>query len=263
MKVNDIPKKDRWTDWYKEGRSFPTELGCPYCGCNDLTEVIYNGVHKIRYRGIDTCEDEDDVISDADKILTFSDWYCNDCMRLITPEAYKEKENMKTKAASKKPAKKPAKKPTSKLTVLTPYIKYYCDDPGLDQMEKHDPSDAGFDIRCKDHTIVVPAHEFAAVSTGLYLEIPRGFVGIVKPRSGHGFKLGIDTGAGVIDAGYRGEVKVLLFNHSDDDVAFNYGDRIAQIVVVPILPEAQGVAKLEYLSNTERGTKGFGASGTK
>lgn len=92
MLAKDIPRTDRWADWYKEGRSFPTELGCPYCGSDDLCEVIYNGVHKIHYRGINTCEDENDVISDADKILTFSDWYCNACTRLITPEAYKEKE---------------------------------------------------------------------------------------------------------------------------------------------------------------------------
>ena len=78
------------------------------------------------------------------------------------------------------------------------------------------PEDAGADLKASESSIV-PARGKALVSTGLCLELPEGHVGLIWPRSGLAVKHSIDCGAGVIDSTYRGEIKVLLFNHSDDN----------------------------------------------
>lgn len=141
-------------------------------------------------------------------------------------------------------------------------LMFHCADPNLDQLVKAHPTDAGYDLCCAEHTALVPARESALIATGVRMAIPVGYVGIVKPRSGLAVKQGIDVGAGVIDAGYRGEVKVLLFNHSDADVQFKYGDRIAQLVVLPIFGgELEPVKSPEELPAADRNDKGFGSTG--
>ena len=103
--------------------------------------------------------------------------------------------------------------------------------------------------------------EYKAIPTGLYMEIPEGYEVQVRPRSGLAFKHGVTVlnAPGTIDSDYRGEVKVILINHSDEPFVINNGDRIAQIVVAPVsrLP----FEEVRDLSETERGEGGFGSTG--
>tara|TARA_B100000686_G_C16746193_1_gene949572 strand:+ start:426 stop:857 length:432 start_codon:yes stop_codon:yes gene_type:complete len=118
--------------------------------------------------------------------------------------------------------------------------------------------DAGADLRAHEST-VIPARGKAAVSTGLRLALPNGHVGLVWPRSGLAFKRSIDCGAGVIDAAYRGEIRVLLFNHSDEDCLIAKGERVAQLLVQKI--EKANFIQVSELDNTGRGEAGFGSTG--
>ncbi|OJD12326.1 deoxyuridine 5'-triphosphate nucleotidohydrolase [Emergomyces pasteurianus Ep9510] len=117
---------------------------------------------------------------------------------------------------------------------------------------------AGYDLYCAK-AIVIPAKGKGLVDTGLAIAVPEGTYGRIAPRSGLASKHFIDTGAGVIDADYRGEVKVLLFNFSDADFTINEGDRIAQLVLERIYtPE---VVEVEQLEESVRGAGGFGSTG--
>ncbi|KAL1956858.1 hypothetical protein VTO42DRAFT_6706 [Malbranchea cinnamomea] len=117
---------------------------------------------------------------------------------------------------------------------------------------------AGYDLYCAKQT-TIPAKGKGLVSTGLAIAVPEGTYGRVAPRSGLASKNFIDTGAGVIDADYRGEVKVLLFNFSDVDFQVNEGDRIAQLVLERIYtPE---VVEVDELEESIRGAGGFGSTG--
>lgn len=101
------------------------------------------------------------------------------------------------------------------------------------------------------------------VPTGVFLEIPSGFEGQVRPRSGLAAKHGITVlnAPGTIDADYRGEVCVILINHGDRSVSFQTGDRIAQLVFAPVTQVTW--VRADGLSVTERGEGGFGSTGTK
>ncbi|GAA5934272.1 hypothetical protein JCM10213_003748 [Rhodosporidiobolus nylandii] len=117
---------------------------------------------------------------------------------------------------------------------------------------------AGYDLSSAEAK-TVPAQGKALISTGLAIAVPEGTYGRIAPRSGLASKHMIDTGAGVIDADYRGEVKVLLFNHAKEDFQVNAGDRIAQLILERIVtPEPQEVASL---GDTVRGAGGFGSTG--
>lgn len=118
---------------------------------------------------------------------------------------------------------------------------------------------AGHDLYSIEN-IVLKARGRAVVSTGIAVAIPPGYYGRVAPRSGLAVKHGIDTAAGVIDADYRGELKVALFNLSDEDYEITEGERIAQFIVEQIYTGSFEV--VESLENTERGAGGFGSSGT-
>lgn len=117
---------------------------------------------------------------------------------------------------------------------------------------------AGYDLYAA-REISVPSRGKALVATDLALAVPPGTYGRIAPRSGLASKHMIDTGAGVIDADYRGEVKVLLFNHGEIDFAIKEGDRIAQLVLEKIsTPE---VKEVEALEDSARGSNGFGSTG--
>ena len=120
-------------------------------------------------------------------------------------------------------------------------------------------SDAGWDLYAVNPT-VISEHQRKTVETGIALEIPDGFVGLIWPRSGLSVKHGVDVLAGVVDSGYRGEIKVCLYNTSKDHVAIEPGDRVAQILIQPV--SQMGMVIVDTLSNTERGDGGFGSSGT-
>ncbi|XP_037810711.1 deoxyuridine 5'-triphosphate nucleotidohydrolase, mitochondrial isoform X2 [Lucilia sericata] len=119
---------------------------------------------------------------------------------------------------------------------------------------------AGFDLRSA-YDLTVPARGKAVVKTDLQIEVPNGSYGRVAPRSGLAVKNFIDVGAGVIDADYRGNLGVVLFNHSDQDFEVKQGDRIAQLICERIFyPELEQV---DALDDTKRGTCGFGSTGVK
>ena len=119
---------------------------------------------------------------------------------------------------------------------------------------------AGYDLYSID-TLTIPAHGKSLVSTGIAMQIPIGNYGRVAPRSGLAVKNFVDVGAGVIDADYRGEVKVLLFNFGEVDFQINHGDRIAQLIIEKYT--RTDIEEVEDLNETERGEGGFGSTGVK
>ena len=118
-------------------------------------------------------------------------------------------------------------------------------------------TDAGLDIYAKDGQIV-PAKESAIFDTGVHVEIPVGYVGMLKSKSGLNVKHGI-TSEGVIDAGYTGSIVVKLYNHGGYDYRVEKGDKISQLVIMPII--TPGLEEVDTLEDTERGTGGFGSTG--
>lgn len=117
---------------------------------------------------------------------------------------------------------------------------------------------AGYDLYSSG-SAVIAARGRGVVPTGIKIAIPEGTYGRVAPRSGLAVKKGIDTGAGVIDADYRGEVGVVLFNNSDEDFVIKEGDRIAQLIVEKIWTGEIDV--VDSLDDTVRGSGGFGSTG--
>ena len=121
---------------------------------------------------------------------------------------------------------------------------------------------AGLDLLAAvDGKITLAPGARALVPTGLAMALPAGFEAQVRPRSGLAAKHGV-TGLntpGTIDADYRGEVKVILINLGDDPFEISRGDRIAQMVIAPVLQA--DIVEVEVLSETERGSGGFGSTG--
>ncbi|KAF9534955.1 dUTPase-like protein [Crepidotus variabilis] len=117
---------------------------------------------------------------------------------------------------------------------------------------------AGYDLYSAESKII-PAHGKALVDTQISIAVPVGTYGRVAPRSGLASKFMIDTGAGVIDADYRGIVFVLLFNLSDKDFQVQEGDRVAQLILERVY--TPDVLEVEDLEETIRGAGGFGSTG--
>jgi dUTP pyrophosphatase len=120
------------------------------------------------------------------------------------------------------------------------------------------PLSAGFDLSASE-PVVIPPHSRAIVKTGISIACPAGTYARIAPRSGLAVKNFIDTGAGVVDADYRGEVGVVLFNFGDEPFNVSKGDRIAQLILEKICM-AQAV-QVEELDDTERGAGGYGSTG--
>jgi len=118
---------------------------------------------------------------------------------------------------------------------------------------------AGYDLYSAEALTVYPGKR-ALISTGIAVKLPPGVYGRVAPRSGLAVKHGIQVGAGVVDADYRGEVKVLLFNHGDVEFNVHVRDRIAQLICEKY--EAPEVTIVTSLDETNRGEGGFGSTGT-
>ena len=117
---------------------------------------------------------------------------------------------------------------------------------------------AGADLRASEPVEIAPGGR-AAVPTGVRLQIPPGYVGLVWPRSGLALRHGIDTLAGVIDSDYRGEVRVALVNHGDEPFRIERGDRIAQLLVQRV--ERAAFVAAPAIDDTDRGGGGFGSTG--
>lgn len=133
-------------------------------------------------------------------------------------------------------------------------------DKGAYYPEKAHNVDAGFDLKTP-RQIIVKAHDSETVDTGVHVEIPVGYVGMIKSKSGLNVNDGIVT-EGVIDTGYRGSIRVKLYNHSDVDKVFNPGNKITQLVIMPIaLFELDKVASLDEFEDSDRGSNGFGSTG--
>ena len=120
------------------------------------------------------------------------------------------------------------------------------------------PLAAGYDLSSCEAKII-PSGGTVLVKTGLQIACPPGTYGRIAPRSGLAYKYSIDVGAGVVDADYRGEVGVILFNFGKEDFEVKEGDRIAQLVLEKI--ELAEVAEVTDLDETVRGAGGFGSTG--
>lgn len=119
------------------------------------------------------------------------------------------------------------------------------------------PDDAGLDLYSSEYITLKPG-EGTASPTGISLAIPKGHVGLMADRSSLA-KRGIKIAGGVIDAGYRGEIRIVLWNISQETIILNAGERIAQLMILPIITPS--VVEVEVLDDTSRGTGGFGSTG--
>lgn len=119
-------------------------------------------------------------------------------------------------------------------------------------------ADAGYDLFAR-HDIYIQPQGKVTADTGVHIEIPAGYFGDIRPKSGLLFNHDIVVGSGTVDSGYTGAVKVRIINFGNEAYQFHKGDKIAQMVIVPCLtPELTEVQELE---ETERGTGGFGSTG--
>lgn len=123
---------------------------------------------------------------------------------------------------------------------------------------KANKSDAGFDL-CALHGAIIEKHCHKLVKTGIAMEIPEGYVGLIWPRSGMAYKYGIDVFAGVIDSGYRGDIGVILYNSQYSNYNVEKGDRIAQLVLQKV--EHFELIEASDLNKADRQESGFGSTG--
>ena len=138
-------------------------------------------------------------------------------------------------------------------------INYILGDGAFTPLHGH-KADAGFDLRLPDRydeVTIYPRKDYT-IDTKVHFEIPEGYVGFIKSKSGLNVKSGIQA-EGVIDSGYTGSVVVKLYNHGDAPVTFVPGDKITQIVFLPI-PEVE-LNEVDSFDETERGDNGFGSTG--
>ncbi len=121
---------------------------------------------------------------------------------------------------------------------------------------------AGFDLRAAvEEPVVLEPLERALIPTGFVFEIPEGYEGQIRPRSGLAFRKGVTllNSPGTVDADYRGEVKVLLINLGQEPVTIERGERIAQMIITPVVRVE--LVEVETVSTTARGEGGFGSTG--
>lgn len=130
-------------------------------------------------------------------------------------------------------------------------------DSGAYRPTRAHKTDAGLDLYSPVDVVIMPQAS-AVIDTGVHVALPEGSVGFLKSKSGLNVKHGI-LSEGVIDAGYTGSIRVKLYNHGSDPYCIQRGDKITQLVILPvILPDLEQV---EMLEDTERGCGGFGSTG--
>ena len=130
-------------------------------------------------------------------------------------------------------------------------------DKGAYMPERAHDLDAGYDLRTPSAFTIRP-HDSTVIDSGVHVQIPAGYVGFLKSKSGLNVKAGI-TGEGVVDAGYTGSIRVKLYNNGTRQRFFCKGDKIIQLVLLPIFtPDLEQVDSLE---ETDRGDAGFGSTG--
>ena len=118
-------------------------------------------------------------------------------------------------------------------------------------------TDAGLDLRTPK-AVTVPAYGSVTVDTGVHVALPHGCAGLLVSKSGLNVKHGI-TSTGLIDEGYTGSIVVKLYNHGGEDYAFEDGDKVTQLIVLPVVCEP--LEKVSAFNRTERGDNGFGSTG--
>lgn len=138
----------------------------------------------------------------------------------------------------------------------TKKMRIVLDDGAYMPLRAHE-TDAGLDLRTpKD--VIIPAKSSAVIDTGVHVELPPNTVGMLKSKSGLNVKYGI-TSEGVIDVGYTGSIVAKLYNHSETHVILKKGNKITQLVIIPIVPVE--LEQVSELMATERGSGGFGSTG--
>ena len=132
-------------------------------------------------------------------------------------------------------------------------------DEGAIMPRRAHPTDAGLDLFSREEK-VIKAKSSAVFDTGVHVNIPEGFVGMIKSKSGLNIKHDVQS-EGVVDAGYTGAIVVKLYNHGGEDYLVAKGDKITQLVIMPI--ETPTPVLAAAFEKTERGDNGFGSSGRK
>jgi len=130
-------------------------------------------------------------------------------------------------------------------------------DAGARMPERAHPEDAGLDLFSPE-AVKVPARGSAVIDTGVHVEIQNGYAGMIKSKSGLNIKHGIISD-GVVDAGYTGSIRVKLYNLSDEDYMVELGDKISQLVIVPVVTPSVDI--VGEIGGSERGDGGFGSTG--
>lgn len=135
-------------------------------------------------------------------------------------------------------------------------IKIQLDDVAIMPVRAH-AWDAGIDI-LTPYFFKLEAGSSFVIDSGVHVEIPEGYVGLLKSKSGLNVWNGI-LSEGVIDAGYEGSIRVKLYNHSENDYTFQRGDKITQLLIMPV--ETPVLKQVDKIKGSERGDNGFGSTG--
>ncbi len=146
------------------------------------------------------------------------------------------------------------------MTTIILKIKKLCEQAILPSYQTEHSS--GLDLHaCVKKPLTLKSGKYIDIPTGIAAEIPCGFEGQVRPRSGLALKYGVTVlnSPGTIDSDYRGEIRVIIINHGLDDYTINNGDRIAQLVISPVTHAE--ISEYKNLSDTKRNTGGFGHTG--
>lgn len=131
-------------------------------------------------------------------------------------------------------------------------------EPGARLPERAYPSDAGMDIFSREEKVILPG-ESAVFDTGVHVELPEGTFMKLESKSGLNVKYGVVSHGGVIDQNYRGSIAVKLYNHGDKPYMIRKGQKIIQGIIQPFL--APELERVDSLSETDRGSAGFGSTG--
>ena len=131
-------------------------------------------------------------------------------------------------------------------------------DEGAKMPTRAHADDAGLDLYSRENRVIYP-HSSATFDTGVHVEIPQWYVGMIKSKSGLNVKYGL-TSEGVLDCGYTGSIRVKLYNHSSEAYTVAAGDKISQLVIMPIIAPELELVKV-FRTETERGDNGFGSTG--
>lgn len=135
-------------------------------------------------------------------------------------------------------------------------MKVKLDDLAFMPMRAHE-TDAGLDLRSPD-TVMVIGRGSVVIDTGVHVQLPKGTAGLLVSKSGLNINHGL-LSTGLIDEGYTGSIRVKLYNLSDETYIVNEGDKISQLVIIPVVME--NISLCSELDDSDRGDKGFGSSG--